>query len=293
MSQETLCVVFFCDEKFFDKFMKSCQELKINGGYTGDICLIINESLHDLNIYEHPFIIENNINVVFYKSFEFSENFHKINQQTGRYQMLLFHKMNIFNTYFKKWDYVMYIDSGMKIYNSINPFYEILKPGCFYAHSDSYSTYEVSLDSQFANIDEKYNKQKLRNFINIDVDYFQTGVLIFDTRKYIQENTIKDFIILTEEFPNTNTNEQGILNLYFYHVWEQLPFFAKDKPYVRLYDFKPRFELYKYIMCKYDRDYKFDIPYRVPIYEDPVITGVFFKPPNVVPRSNTLKSLKH
>ena len=48
-------------------------------------------------------------------------------------------------------------------------------------------------------------------------NYFQTGVMYFDTR-IINEQTFKEIIELVTNYPITITNEQGILNLYFIFV---------------------------------------------------------------------------
>ena len=55
-------------------------------------------------------------------------------------------------------------------------------------------------------------------------NYFQTGVMYFDT-SIIEENTYEDLVSLVNKYPFSQTNEQGILNLYFIFIknnYEQL-----------------------------------------------------------------------
>lgn len=271
------CVVFLSNAPYFDKFLETCSQLIQNGKYTQDICLIIDKKLHDVNIYNHDFLLENNIIVKYFPEIEFSENFHRVARQRERYDKLFqYQKFYLFDMFFKKWNYIFYIDSGMKICSSIQPFLDILKSGCFYAHSDSYHKYEWNLDRQFIDI-EDYS-EKLRNTMDTNIDYFQTGILIFDTKKYINENIFNNLIKTAEAFPNCFTNEQGTMNICFVDEWEQVPFYVPNRPYLRLYDSMPRFKHCKYIIYKWD----FGVS---SIENDPLITGKLSSDARVIPHA--------
>lgn len=94
-------------------------------------------------------------------------------------------------------------------------------------------TVASQLQSYCANIDQR--------------DYFQTTVLLYDTI-FCSSSTFDALLHLTNEFPISRTNEQGIMNLYFncgkYH-WRQLDLSYLDQHGKRvwLYDYKKRFDL--------------------------------------------------
>jgi hypothetical protein len=289
-SKSSICVTFLSDAKYFDKFVETCTQLIQRGQYLAtrggsgsssdqrrDICLIIDDSLHELEIYNHPFLLENKIVVKYFPNIKFSDNFHSIARHCDRYNKIIqYHKFYLFDQFFKKWDYIFYMDAGMQIKSPIQPILDVLKPDCFYAHSDSYHEYKWALERQFFNIGGYL--EKLRQHMDLNIDYFQTTILIFDTRKYIRDNVVERLIDLTEEFPNSNTNEQGIMSIYFSKVWQQIPMFVPNKPYIRLYDFMPRFPPYTYIM------YKYDFNMTSPITIDPATTGKIPANARVKPR---------
>ena len=66
----------------------------------------------------------NNIIVKYFPDISFPENFYKINnlvRTDGRNQTKKFqwHKLHLFNIYFKQWNYIFYIDCGMTIFSDI------------------------------------------------------------------------------------------------------------------------------------------------------------------------------
>ena len=113
----------------------------------------------------------------------------------------------------------------MNIHYDINPILKNKPIKKLFARSDSYPEFERKLSSQFDNKNKIY-KDLEKNF-NLDItDYFQTGILFFDT-EIITNNTKDELIDLTIKYPISITNEQGIMNLYFNHIkkdFEQLPF---------------------------------------------------------------------
>ena len=48
----------------------------------------------------------------------------------------MFNKLNIFNLYFKNWNYILYLDTGMHIFNDINPIIDLKEPNKFIANRD-------------------------------------------------------------------------------------------------------------------------------------------------------------
>jgi hypothetical protein len=250
---EKICVVFVSNKGYLPKFYETYKQLRENGKYNGDVVLIIGDDLNENDI-ENTGII-----VVKFPEIKFSENFYKVLDKVktdGRNRTKLFqwHKLNLFNIFFKRWEYIFYIDCGMKIFNDITPMINTIKEGILLAHSDSYPTYKRKLIDQFdMTINPIANKLLKRFGKGVLIDYFQTGILLFDS-KIIEENTIEELINLAEEFPITKTNEQGIMALYFTNIkpiWKQIPLEDKVTKY---YDFCRRRNPYRkpYIIYKSD-----------------------------------------
>ena len=123
------------------------------------------------------------------------------------------HKLNLFDTKLKTWDYIFYIDINMHIHYDINPILEKLPREGLFARADGYPDYQRKLTSQFDLSRNEFSN--IKNKYDLEIDYyFQTGILFYDT-SIIQENTKANIVSLVEEFPISKTNEQGIMNLYF------------------------------------------------------------------------------
>ena len=153
----------------------------------------------------------------------------------------------MFNTYFKRWDYVFYIDCGMTIFSDIAPMLAAAEEGTFLAHSDAYYTRVWRLRGQFCDHNgEEF--AKLNSKYNLDIDYPQTTIMLYDT-KLITPETFTDLLNLTMEHPISKTNEQGIVALYFTNVkphYKQIRTHNEDTCF---YDYS-RDRHKKYIMTK-------------------------------------------
>jgi hypothetical protein len=103
----------------------------------------------------------------------------------------------------------------MHIFSDIFPLLNEAKENKLLAHSDAYPSYEWKLQIQFDSNNELFDK--LKNIYMLDIDYFQTTIMLYDT-KIIEENTFDDLYKLSLEYPISRTNEQGIMALYFTNI---------------------------------------------------------------------------
>lgn len=170
------------------------------------------------------------------------------------------HKMHIFDVFFKQWDMVFYIDAGMKIMSDMSVFTKIFcehqsidKP-VFLAHSDAYPWFEWKLHLQFEKVSNPTLYEKLASEFNLNCDYFQTGIIMFDS-SIITESTKQELLDLANKYPLSKTNEQGIMNVYFiciHNIWKSLPVKYGDK---FTYDYWNRdgYTPQDYCMTKYSR----------------------------------------
>jgi hypothetical protein len=252
---KNICVVLLCNKEYFDKFIYTSRQLITNGNYKGDICLVIGDDLYNNELLNYDFIKNNNIIIKHFPNINFTNDFLSINNDIktdGRHLTKKFqwHKLHLFNTFFKKWNYIFYIDCGMTIFSDISPILNEITENTLLAHSDAYPTYEWKLHCQFCKSNKEYY-DKVNNTYNLDIDYFQTTMLLFDT-KIIHENTFNDLLYLTYQYPISRTNEQGIIALYFTNIkplFKQIKIYD-DKNNIYLYDFMSRNKNNKYIMLK-------------------------------------------
>jgi hypothetical protein len=91
-----------------------------------------------------------------------------------------------------------------------------MKDNTLLAHSDAYPTYNWKLHNQFCKNNTKYFT-KLNEKYNLNIDYFQTTILLYST-KIIENDTFDNLLNLLFEYPISITNNQGIIALYFTNI---------------------------------------------------------------------------
>jgi hypothetical protein len=225
---DKICCVFTCNHVFLDKFKNTCEQLINNGKYTGDITLIIGDDMELENTKNDNFIKDNNINVIKFDNIKFSDDVNNILESVNddgrcREKKFQWHKIHLFDIYFKNWDYVLYLDSGLSINHDISPIIESRKKDKLLAQSDAYPTMLWRLRDQFDQTKELFNK--LNNEYDLDIDYFQSTIMLYDTN-IINDKLVINLLELTNRYPITRTNEQGIMALYFTNIdkkWDRFP----------------------------------------------------------------------
>lgn len=246
------CVVFVCNVQYFDKFISTLNQLYTNGNYKGDVCLVIGDDLLNNELLNNTAIVDNNITIKYFPNIIFPENFLKIAYEMKRPEhwfkkIFQYHKLHLFNVFFKQWKFIFYIDCGMIIYSDINPMLNERKSNTLLAHSDAYPTYVRKLSCQFDDTSEYY--KNLSNKYNMNIDYCQTTIMLYDTN-IIEDDTFDNLFNLTLEYPISITNDQGIIALYFTNIkplWQQIPI-KNDNTY--FYDYYKRDNSGTYIMVK-------------------------------------------
>ena len=248
-----LCVVFLCDKAYFNKFVKTCNQLITTGNYKGDICLVIGDDLHNDKMLDCDIIKNNNITIKHFPNITFTREFLEVNNTlnttdgrniTKKFQ---WHKLHLFNTFFKNWEYIFYLDCGITIFSDISPIINEVQERALLAHSYAYPVYEWRLHSQF----DKNNNifTKLNNTYDLNVDYFQTTMMLYDTT-IIKENTFNHLYNLTLKYPISRNNEQGIIALYFTNIEPRFKQIRTRNENIYFYDYLKREPTKEYIMLK-------------------------------------------
>ena len=249
------CVVLLCDRAYFNKFIYTCNQLITNGKYSGTICLVIGDDLNNDKLLECDFIKNNNIIIKYFPNIQFTNGFLDIQKNLNRQphwfqKKFQFHKFHLFNTFFKQWKYIFYLDCGITIFSDITPLLnEInINENTLLAHSDAFPTYEWKLHNQFDKNNTGYFT-KLNNSFNLNIDYFQTTIMLYDT-SIIENNTYTNLLNLLLEYPISITNDQGIIALYFTNIKPLFKQIKTHNEHTHFYDYLSRAHNNKYIMLK-------------------------------------------
>lgn len=253
MIKDDICVVFLCNKAYFNKFIYTCNQLIINGNYNGNICLVIGDDLQNDELLNCDIVKNNNIIIKHFPDISFSNDFIDVQKQMSRpshwFQKLFqYHKLHLFNIFFKKWKYIFYLDCGISIFSDISPIINEIAENALLAHSDAYPTYEWKLHNQFDKNNIDYFRN-LNNTYNLNDDYFQTTIMLYDT-KIIEDNTYNKLLNLLIEYPISITNDQGIIALYFTQIKPLFKQIKTHNDHVHFYDYLSRDKNDKYIMLK-------------------------------------------
>lgn len=224
--KEKICLVLLTNKAYFDKMIFTLSGI-LKHGYRGEVCVVIGDDLLNSDEIKHELLMANNVVIKHFNdinfSVEFNRKFNSIPREGyWRQKVFQYHKLHLFNTYFKRWDYIFYVDSGINVYNSIDPIIQSRKQNKLLAHSDAYPTYEWKLATQFIQEDVLFNN--IVKKYNLKIDYPQTTIMLYDT-SIIEEDTFDNLVNLTEECKISKTNDQGIIALYFAsikQIWEQI-----------------------------------------------------------------------
>lgn len=247
------CIVFLCDKAYFNKFIYTCNQLIRNGKYNGNICLVVGDDLNNDKLLECDIIKNNNIIIKYFPNIQFPNDFLIVNNNIntdGRNLKKKFqwHKLHLFNTFFKQWNYIFYLDCGITIFSDLSPIINEITENTLLAHSDAYPMYEWKLHTQFDRTNTEYFT-KLNNTYNLNIDYFQTTMMLYDT-KIIQNDTYDNLLHLSIEYPISKTNEQGIIALYFTNIQPLFKQIKQHNEHIYFYDYLARNNNNKYIMLK-------------------------------------------
>ena len=233
-------VVFACNKPYYTKFLSTYHQLRTAGAYKGPVVLVIGDDLVGT-------LPPEGVIVKHFKTHVFSEAFLQRAKTLPRdpslfSKMFQFNKFHVFDDFFKQWAYAFYIDCGMNICQPIDKMLELAQPDTILAHSDAFPTYEWKLHTQFCFPDQVP--------YNLEDDYFQTGIMLYDTSLCTHDVPSVLFQLLND-IPTVRTNDQAIIALYFTQIrkkWKQIP--TRDSS-MCFYDFCRRDGTMPYIMHKY------------------------------------------
>jgi len=207
-------IVIISNKDYFERALSIINEIISIGQYHDTIVFVYGDDITQLDLDMLP---NKNIITKHFPDINLDQIIEKINKLDSprKHKLFQFHKFYLFHQYFKQWNKVFYIDASMKIFNTLDPFLKLDCQNKLLVNQDKCQVGTKWLlhrqfdDKTFPNI-----YQKLSSNFNLDIIYFQTGIMLYDT-SIIENNTFDDLLKLLYEYPIIKFNEQSIMNLYF------------------------------------------------------------------------------
>jgi hypothetical protein len=226
------------DNAYWEKTKKSILDLRSIGKWNGTIVLVtidfdLNVNFKDLyGITEVKFpIIEKDVLLKKIGKDGFSNSdkreLNKLNQ---------WEKLHIFDSYFKQWQRVVFLDAGLRIFDDIKFLLELDYKNKILAPIDGKHYQHNKFKDQLC-----YDKPEVFNYLMSQYDssiltsnHMLNCIWIYDTN--ILELCDKSKLIdAMNNYPLCRTNEMGIMNLLFhfkYNLWQPFPVKASNDKYL-------------------------------------------------------------
>lgn len=220
--------VTLTDSTYYPKADYTIRELQGNGQWTGDIVLIavdfnpppmegvtvlhtthINTAAHVERLQKNPI-----------QPMSDNRHFGKLHQ---------WDKLQVFKEYFRKWERVVFLDAGLRIFWPVTALLDLEWRGKFLApddsgHKDNGSRFNCQLD---LNANPRVTMDLFSEYPRsiLDEKYFINCVFVYDT-SLLDRVTFDELEQTMNRYPISMCNEMGIMNLIFAYklrVWTPFP----------------------------------------------------------------------
>ena len=150
-------VCFVANFKYLYKnFPRIYQQLRSNGNYKNEV-LVITTLISPTFLIKH-LNKKNNVTILRFKKIRFDKltenSFKNLKVDINRHitKNFQWHKLYLFHTKLKKWQYIFYMDINMSIHHDINNLLRETPNNNLLARADGYPTYKWKLKSQYCYI---------------------------------------------------------------------------------------------------------------------------------------------
>jgi len=220
--------VTLCDASYFEKAKKTIYELRERGGWAGDVVLMA----IDFQPPPIPHVTTLLLPHVDTTSLVQSLRKHPIRpMDDNRHFQKLYQwdKLQVFRPYFKHWKRIVFLDAGMRVFDSVYPLLQLSWKNSFLAPDDSdpYDNgrrFDVQLDLT-ANPDATERLFQTFPKSILKMPYFLNCMFVFDTA-LLERVSFEEMVYAMNEYPICMCNEMGIMNLFLtckLKVWRPFP----------------------------------------------------------------------
>ena len=169
-------------------------------------------------------------------------------------------KLHAFDPYFCAWERVVFLDAGLRIFDSVRHFLSLKWRGRLLAQDDTGGDTSKGFGCQ---LELKNNPEALGRLVEtygadiLTRPYFLNCMWIYDTA-LLETVTKEELIDVMNDYPLWRTNEMGVMNVVFafkYRVWSPFPVWTAEQQRKRLFDWcetnNPGTRWYDYCALKY------------------------------------------
>lgn len=232
MVEDTTAFVTASDIKYFPKAELTISELRNAGQWKGDIVLIaidFEPSIDFLNKYKVILHKVTHIDTSYLveQITKFPLGGSNDNRHLGKLHQ--WDKLYVFTEYFRKWKRIVFVDAGLRTFDSVDRLVELPCDGCLMAPDDN-GPYDKNnrFDCQVRyNANPEAAKRLFTDFSPeiLNEHYFLNCIFMFDTA-LLDLVTFEEMVEAMNKYPICGTNEMTIMNLFFTFklgVWVEMP----------------------------------------------------------------------
>lgn len=226
--------VTLSDLTYFPRARRTVEELRTHGGWAGDVVFIAvgfrPDPMDNVQVLETTHINTDGLLAAFrehpIRPMDDNRHFSKLYQ---------WDKLQVFKPFFRQWERVVFLDAGLRIFDSVQPLLDLEWKGRFLAPDDSdpYDNgvrFRVQLDLE---ANPLVTASLLSNYSTdiLDKHYFLNCMFVFDTA-LLERVSFEDMENAMNAYPICMCNEMGIMNLIFTFklgAWSPFPQKVGDK----------------------------------------------------------------
>jgi len=225
-------VVTLCDTSYYPKAKKTIEEVRTRGRWTGSIVLITVDFPADADFLQKWNVTEYHVSHISTDAHVERIKAHPLkptsdNRHFGK--LYQWDKFYAFDPFFTAWNRVVFLDAGMRVADTIQPFLNLPWKGTLLAPDDS-DPYDNGNRFQcqlalYANpaVNDLFFSEYSKDIL--DQHYFLNCIFIYDTA-LLDQVSMEQMIDSMNKYPICHCNEMGIMNLFFtfkLKVWKPFP----------------------------------------------------------------------
>lgn len=226
--------VTLTDRGYFERARRTLRELRVNGEWTGDVVLIAvdfqPDPIEGVQILETSHIpteaLVQSLRAHPIRPMSDNRHFGKLYQ---------WDKLQVFKPFFRKWERVVFLDAGLRVFHSVQPLLDLEWRGKFLSPDDS-DPYDNGVRFRIQ-LDLDANPEVTAALLSeysgdiLDKHYFLNCIFLFDTA-LLERVSFEELEDTMNRYPICMCNEMGILNLIFafkLQAWVPFPQKVEDK----------------------------------------------------------------
>lgn len=232
MGEPKTAFVVVSDQPYFSKAKRTVEDLRWRGQWEGDIVYIAIGFYPSQTWSDFMKVQIRHLPAIDVSEILKAWSTHPIkpmpdNRHTTK--MAQWNKLYVFDTWFSKWDRIVYLDAGMRVLHSVTPLLNLPWKNAFLAPDNSgIHDNTILFETQIDRTANPTVTKQLENMFGAEMytkKFFINCIWVYDTQ-LLDKCNITHLLQGMNQFPICMTNEMALLNLYFtylHNVWIPFP----------------------------------------------------------------------